>query len=116
MKYGKITFKEIFEELKINIDSFENGHLYLPQNFEGDIKIDTELFFGESIEIDEETYKEIIPKEITEKGFGQGYLTEYLKDVFSVLSEEKPNFSNTEFLKAFNYYIDKDTFIPIKML
>lgn len=116
MKYGKLTFKEIFEELKINIDSFEDGHLYLPQNFEGDIKINTELFFGESIEIDEETYQEIIPKEITEKGFEQGYLTEYLGDVFSVLSDEKPNFSDIEFLKAFNYYIHKDTFIPIEML
>lgn len=118
MKYAKITFKEIFHELKRDKNSFEGGYLYLPKGFDEDIKLDTKLYFAEPPYINEsdDGDEEIVPKEVLEEGFEYGYLSDYLLDVFEVLSSEKPKFTDKDFLKAFNYYLENDTFIPIENL
>ena len=118
MEFGKIRFSQIFKELTNNKKAFENGYLYLPKDMpdEDVLELDTEVYFGEPTIIDDETDEELVPMAISQMGFDFGYLSEYLFDVYENLSYRHSSFNESGYLKAFNYYIEHDTFIPDEIL
>ncbi len=114
MKFGKITFNQIFDKLNEDKYSFEEGELYMPQNVDiNEVGIDTELYYGESRIIDNDTDEESIPKEIKKMGFDFGFNGQYLIDVYDNLIHYKASVDKKDLLKAYFYYIENDTFIDI---
>ena len=116
MKYGKITFNQIFDKLNEDKFSFDKGELYIPEDLEyyEDLKLDTVLYFGEHHIIDDETDEEFVPLKIKTLGFDFGYNGQYLMDVYDNLIHYKAFVSSEDFLEAFIYYIEEDTFIDVK--
>ena len=114
MKFGKITFNEIFDKLNEDKYSFEEGELYMPQNIDiNEVRVDTELYYGENRIFDNVTDEEIIPKKIKKMGFVFGFNGQYLMDVYDNLIHYKASVDKNDLLKAYFYYIENDTFIDI---